>query len=695
MTRTRFTLACLLGALLVLPAMPRAQIEADVALRAAMETETVKGDLKGAIEQYRKIAQTSDRALAATALVRMAECYRKLGDAQARQIFEQVIRDYSDQKAPADVARARLADAASNSTPGLVTRQLWSVPPVVLAAKGDQGLGTVSPDGRYFSFVDWSTGGELFLHDFQTGADRRLTNKTNKARGEEYAQESVISRDGGRVAYAWFNEDGYELRTLDLNARGAAPRILFANHAEDPWVFPYDWSPDGKWIAVQIRRADGAGQLALVSTVDGALRVLESSDWRRASGIAFSPDGKFLAYDSAADSLPEQHDISIIAVDGHQKSAVAVGPADESVIGWTTDGGHLLFTSDRSGTDGIWALAIADGTRAGDPQVIQADMRLKPLGITRSGALYFSKTVSHRDIYVASVDLETGKLLAAPRKIAGQTVGFNVAAGWSPDGESLAYLPRNKDASTLAIQSIATGQVRELRPNLTFLFDESPLWSPDGKSLLVVGPDSQGQWGIHRVDARTGDTTLLAMSDPPAQNWIHPIAWSADGQILYIRRIRADDASEQRALDMRTRQEELIRRVTLPFVPSPNGGAWLALDRTTGGTLLRIEPAGGAPAHTGMQVNAPEDLRGFGGQGPRWSPDSSFVVVLQTGSTDGRRVWAIPADGGSPRNLDLGGLVPRNLQIHPDGHRLAIETVEQKVEVWVLENFQSALGAKK
>ena len=691
----RLTLSWLFVALLLMSVTPSAQSKADVALRAAMETETVKGDLKGAIEQYRKIAQTSDRAVAATALVRMAECYQKLGDAQARKLFERIIRDYSDQKASADIARARLADAKPNSTVGLATRQLWSVPPVVLAAKGDQGLGTVSPDGRYFSFVDWSIGGELFLHDFRTGRDRRLTTRTKMGRGEEYAQESVISRDGGRVAYAWFNEDGYELRTLDLNARGAVPRILFANHAEEPLVFPYDWSPDGKWIAVQIRRADGAGQLALVSTVDGALRVLEMSDWRRASGIAFSPDGKFLAYDTAAGSLPEQHDIYIIAVDGHQKSAVAADSADEGVIGWTPDGGHLLFTSDRSGTRGVWALAIAEGKRGGEPQLIKADMRLKPRGITRAGALYFSTALSHRDIYVASVDLATGKLLTTPRRIAGQTVGFNVAGRWSPDGESLAYLPRNKDASTLAIQSIATGDVRELRPNLAFVFDESPLWSPDGKSLLVVGPDRQGQWGIYRVDAQTSDTTLLAVSAPPANNWIHLIGWSPNGQILYIRRILADNASEQIALDMRTRHEETVRRVTLPFVPSPNGGAWAAFEKTDGGTSLRFETGGGAPSRTGMHVNAPDDLRGFGGQGPRWSPDGRFVVVLQTGSTDTRRVWAVPADGGSPRQLDLGGLVPRDLQVHPDGHRLAIETVEQKTEVWVMDNLAMALGAKK
>jgi hypothetical protein len=44
----------------------------EVALRAAMEKETVHGDLKGAIEQYKKLAQSKDRSIAARALIRMA-----------------------------------------------------------------------------------------------------------------------------------------------------------------------------------------------------------------------------------------------------------------------------------------------------------------------------------------------------------------------------------------------------------------------------------------------------------------------------------------------------------------------------------------------------------------------------------------------------------------------------------------------
>ena len=96
----------LLAALLALPAAALAQESAEVALRAAMETETVEGDLKGAIEQYRKIAEGSDRAIVAKALIRMAESYEKLGDTESRKIYERVLREYADQREAAAVARA-------------------------------------------------------------------------------------------------------------------------------------------------------------------------------------------------------------------------------------------------------------------------------------------------------------------------------------------------------------------------------------------------------------------------------------------------------------------------------------------------------------------------------------------------------------------------------------------------------------
>ena len=55
-------LVALIGSGLLFAQAPRS---ADVQFKAAQHKEEVEGDLKGAIEQYQKIAQSSDRALAA------------------------------------------------------------------------------------------------------------------------------------------------------------------------------------------------------------------------------------------------------------------------------------------------------------------------------------------------------------------------------------------------------------------------------------------------------------------------------------------------------------------------------------------------------------------------------------------------------------------------------------------------------
>ena len=104
----------------------------EIDLQAAIRTETVDGDLKAAIKQYDTIVAKykDDRAVAATALIRMAECYRKQGDAESRKIYERVLRDYPDQKEAVSVARARLGrDESAQRAGAMSSRQVWTTPP--------------------------------------------------------------------------------------------------------------------------------------------------------------------------------------------------------------------------------------------------------------------------------------------------------------------------------------------------------------------------------------------------------------------------------------------------------------------------------------------------------------------------------------------------------------------------------------
>lgn len=96
-----------------------------VDFQAAIQKETVQGDLKSAIAMYEKIVaraagSAANRAVAAKALLRMAQCHEKLGNAGARNAYERIVREFGDQPGVAE-ARTRLAALAGPaSTPRLI-----------------------------------------------------------------------------------------------------------------------------------------------------------------------------------------------------------------------------------------------------------------------------------------------------------------------------------------------------------------------------------------------------------------------------------------------------------------------------------------------------------------------------------------------------------------------------------------------
>ena len=73
---------------------------------------------------------------------------------------------------------------------------------------------------------------------------------------------------------------------MSFVSRGCTPRasrnrgVLFQNDDVTD-AAPYDWSPDGKWIAVGVGRKDRTDQIGLVGVQDGSLRVLKSLDWKK------------------------------------------------------------------------------------------------------------------------------------------------------------------------------------------------------------------------------------------------------------------------------------------------------------------------------------------------------------------------------------------------------------------------------
>ncbi len=669
-----------------------------ITLQTAIDKELVDGDLKGAIALYERIVAQAgvDRATAAKALIRMAECHQKLGNAESRKIYERVVRDFADQKDATAKAQSHLNSlrqpaATSN---GMVSRLVWSGRDVTFG-------GTVSPDGRFLSHTDWNNG-ELAIYDLVTGQDRVLTKKDATQSPRDYPEESAISRDGKRIAAMWYDdrESRYDLRIVEVsNSKPVAPKILVRND-DITWIAPYDWSPDGAWIAVQVQRKDRTTQIGLVSAKDGQLRVLKSVEWRGATKVLFSPDGKQLAYDLPAGENTDQRDLFLLAADASAESVLLQHPADEAVLAWAPDGRHLLFVSDRSGSNGIWALPVAHGKAQDAPMLIKPDVgNAHALGISQSGVLFIAQRLGGQDIYIAPVDLKAGKQLGAAQRPVQRFVGANSQPSFAPDGKQLAYLSRrDRSPSTshqatpvLVIHSLESGQSRDLRPDLLEI--DRLAWAPDSRSMAVRGQDRKGRHGIFRVDPQTGAVSSLVMN-PGALTAM----WSPDGKTLFYRH-SGDGTSGIKARDIASGTE----RELLSAPPTGSGTQWefLAPCLSPDGSQfamygknrksLAVVPVQGG----GLQEVLNLDSVGarFTGVKLEWTPDGKAVIAPRWNSNMTQELWSLPVGGGAPVRTQLTPeLSAGGFSLHPDGQRVAYTSGLERREVWVLDNFLSRLS---
>jgi len=671
----------------------------EVALHAAMKKETVDGDLKGAIEAYRKLAQSRDRAIAAQALVRMGECYEKLGDTEARKAYERVVRDFGDQKDLAETARTRLSALGGLTHPsGITLRKVWE--------SSGEPTGSPSPDGRYHSFPDWETG-DLAVRDLATGQNRRLTNKGTWKDSDEYAEASAISGDGRQIAYAWCNKEGfYELRVCGID--GSNPRTVYRDREFGYWLEPYQWTADGKQILTALmKREPKEHRIALVPAAGGPARILPiraQLPWYP----SLSPDGRFLVYDAYGEK-PNERDIFVLSLEAGQEVSLVRHPSSDWGPVWTPDGKKVLFINDRTGTNGLWTIDVVEGKPQGIPQLLKDGLGRvnRPNGFSQQGAFYFSTNTSVEDVYVAELDLTAGKVVREPAPIAPRLVGSNSAPSWSPDGRRLAYYSRREGEKppTLVILSVETGEARDVPVRLTPEILALVRWFPDGKSLLVSARESGPvrQVAFYGVDAQTGDHRLVRESPGPG-----PVGaeLSPDGKMLFF-----FTGGEQElwggviSRDLGTGQEREIARVPgiLPGrgsaekAVSPDG-RYLAFRSPVdeSWTAVRLVPTTGGEVRELYRFQVQSEPALFGQLS--WTPDGRNVLFVRSTGKDGMpELWRMPVAGGDPQRTGLSMQGMRVVAPHPDGRRIAFDSSQGSGapgELWVLENIPGAAASK-
>lgn len=309
-------------------------------------------------------------------------------------------------------------------------------------------------------------------------------------------------------------------------------------------------SPDGRRVAYTVTETDLA-QDAYVTHIwlvdaGGGEPLQLTRGPKSASGPAWSPDGKWLAFTSSR--VDDKSQVFAIRPDGGE--AVQLSKAETGVNGfaWSPDGKAIAFTASDPVTDE----AKARKDFYGDYAVVRREY-------------------THTHLFTFDV----AEALRGPQAGTRRTSGKAFTVGgfdWSPDGTRIAFGATvdpdliNGGTSDLYVLDLGTGAVKKIveQPGP----DGGPLWSPDGTSILFSSAMGRSDYFARNsvlavVPAAGGAVTPLTAAFDENPN---AVAWTAEGiyfgasQKTAAHLFRLDPAT--RAVERVTGPDEAIVQVS-------------------------------------------------------------------------------------------------------------------------------------
>lgn len=258
------------------------------------------------------------------------------------------------------------------------------------------------------------------------------------------------ARQPTRVAFLFPATGGTQnVWTADIDDPAAQQQLTFSDYG----VFDFDFSADGRWLAFAERSAVGAVTLRLLDLATSRLTDLVDCLALKANCTTpvFSPDGKWLVY-QRAEALGGRYGLPriwLVSMKSAAYDTVAL-IADKQVVGhspiWSADSNTVAFYSADVTQPGI---LIYDIIPRGDDDV---QLRFIPSSHGTMGTLAPNGTelifpeLSRRGeqffTHLRIADLAAKSFAAFTDP---QGPSDDVAAQWSPDGETVAFARRYTD----------------------------------------------------------------------------------------------------------------------------------------------------------------------------------------------------------------------------------------------------------
>jgi len=220
-----------------------------------------------------------------------------------------------------------------------------------------------------------------------------------------------------------------------------------------------------------------------------------------------------------------------------------------SSASWSPNGKEFLFTTDMSGRSNLWKVSAAGGWPV---QLIQSDERQTQGTWSPDGRwIVFQQDLGGNELWdIFAVPSEGGEIV----NLTNTPDIREESPRWSPDGKTISvnYKPRDGTVYDLALLEWATHKVskvtHEASPDHSW---NSVAWSPDGKTLYANRFEiSFTDADVYAVDVRSGKTTNLTAHQGKVLNSASSL--SPDGKTLLITSDRKGGYQNVALLDIPT-----------------------------------------------------------------------------------------------------------------------------------------------